>query len=175
MVLSKDKKTELLEEVKGLFKNSAISLAADYSGLKGNDLTSLRKAAKEKGIRLIVTKNSLVRKALGELELELNDGILDKPVVFAFGDDEVEVSKEIFNFTKEHESLEILGGIVRSQSADSAKIKVLAMLPSREELYAKVVGSIAAPMSGFVNVLAGNIRGLVSVLNQYAEKLKVTQ
>jgi large subunit ribosomal protein L10 len=45
------------------------------------------------------------------------------------------------------------------------------MLPSREELYAKVVGSISAPLSGMVNVLAGNIRGLVSVLKQYQEKV----
>ena len=58
-----------------------------------------------------------------------------------------------------------IGGIVDNKFASADQIKNLANLPSREELYAKVVGSCAAPLSGFVNVLAGNFRGLVSVLN----------
>ena len=63
-----------------------------------------------------------------------------------------------------------MGAIVANEFVDINTVKSLAMLPSREQLLAKVVGSISAPISGFVNVLAGNLRGLVSVLKQYHDE-----
>lgn len=170
MLLTKEKKNEVLSELKTLFESSSASVASDYSGLKANDVTALRKLISEKGIKLVVTKNSLVKKALEDLELEIDMSILDKPVIFAFGKDEVETAKVLSDFAKEHENLEILGGIVRGESTDKAKIKVLALLPSREELQGKLVGILAAPTYGLVNVLHGNIRGLVSILSQYKDK-----
>jgi len=170
MLLTKEKKNEVLSELKTLFESSSASVASDYSGLKANDVTALRKLMSEKGIRLVVTKNSLVKKALEDLKLEIDMNILDKPVVFAFGKDEAETAKVLSDFAKEHENLEILGGIVRGEATDQAKIKVLALLPSREELQGKLVGILAAPTYGLVNVLHGNIRGLVSILSQYKDK-----
>lgn len=172
MVLSRDRKEKLLEDLQVLFTDSAASIASNYSGLTGDEITQLRKDLKSKGIRLMVTKNSLVRKALVEAKLEVDEEILDQPVIFAFGEDEVEVCKNLNEYAKSHEKLKILGGIVRSEKVDEAKIKVLALLPGRDELQAKLVGVIAGPLNGFVNVLAGNMRGLVNVLNQYQEKIK---
>lgn len=171
MLLTKEKKNEVLSELKALFESSSASVASDYSGLKANDITALRKLMSEKGIKLVVTKNSLVKKALEDLKMEIDLSILDKPVIFAFGEDEVETAKVLSDFAKDHENLEILGGIVQGEATDPAKIKVLALLPSREELQGKLVGILAAPTYGLVNVLQGNIRGLVSVLNQYQNKL----
>lgn len=170
MVLSKDKKTEKISELKDMFVNSAASVAVCYSTLKANDITALRKKMREAGITPVVTKNSLVKKALAEAKLEIDQTILDKPTLFGFGPDEVEISKIMSEFAKGFETVEILGGIVRGESADSAKIKVLASLPSRQELQARVVGTIAAPISGFVNVLSGNLRGLVNALNQISKQ-----
>jgi large subunit ribosomal protein L10 len=171
MLLTKERKNEVLSELKSLFEVSSASIASNYSGLKANELTELRKAMAGKGIRLIVTKNSLVKKALEEVKLEIDQTILDNPVIFAFGSDEVETAKVLSQFAKEHEALKILGGIVQGESSDQAKIKVLSLLPSREELQGKLVGILAAPTYGLVNVLHGNIRGLVSVLSQYKSKL----
>jgi len=171
MKLTKGKKGQILDELKTLFNDSAASIASNYSGLKAPDVTILRKKLKENGIKLLVTKNSLVKKALVDTGNELDPVILDQPVVFAFGQDEVEVCKSLHEFAKEFESLKILGGIVRGEEIDQAKIKVLALLPGREELQAKLVGTLAAPMSGLVNVLRGNIGGLVNVLKQYQEKI----
>lgn len=171
MVLTKTKKEQSLLKLKELFKSSSASIASNYSGISASELTALRKTMKPKGIRLIVTKNSLVKKALQETGLSLDKGILDQPVIFAFGDDEVEVCKEIFTFAKEHEKLEILGGIIGKEQSDTAKIKILALLPGKEELQAKLVGILASPTRGLVNVLSGNIRGLVTVLKQYQEKI----
>lgn len=171
MLLTKEKKNEVLSELKALFESSSASVASDYSGLKANDITALRKLMIEKGIKLVVTKNSLVKKALEDLKMEIDLSILDKPVIFAFGEDEVETAKVLSDFAKDHENLEILGGVVQGEATDPARIKVLALLPSREELQGKLVGILAAPTYGLVNVLQGNIRGLVSVLNQYQNKL----
>jgi len=171
MVLTKEKKNILLEELKNLFENSSAAVASDYSSLKANEMTSLRKTMAQKGIRLMVTKNSLVKKALESAKLEIDSSILDKPVIFAFGEDEVETAKVLSDFVKEHESLEILGGIIQGEASDPAKIKTLSLLPSREQLQGKLVGILASPTYGLVNVLHGNIRGLVSVLGQYKSKL----
>ncbi len=73
--------------------------------------------------------------------------------------------KLVKGFSKKHEDIEFQGGILEGQIIDIEELKKLADLPSREELLAKVVGSLNAPISGFVNVLAGNLRGLVNVLN----------
>lgn len=171
MLLTKERKNEVLSELKALFETSSASVASDYSGLKANEMTALRKAMAEKGIRLVVTKNTLVKKALEQAGLEIDQTILDKPAIFAFGEDEVETAKVLSVFAKEHNALEILGGIIRGEATDQAKIKTLALLPSREELQGKLVGILAAPTYGLVNVLHGNIRGLVSVLSQYKSKL----
>lgn len=166
MVLTKEKKTELLGTLKTLFSESGASIASDYSGLSNKELTELRKSMKEKGIRLVVTKNTLARKVIKELNLDIDDEILDKPVIFAFGEDEVETAKSLSAFAKEHDKLEVLGGIVQGEIANKSKVTILALLPGRAELEAKLVGILAAPTYGLVNVLHGNIRGLASVLSQ---------
>ncbi len=171
MVLTKENKQQVLEELTELLKDSGASIAANYSGLTSEELTELRKKLKESGIKLKVTKNTLVKRALVSANLTLDEAILDQPVFFAFGEDEVEVCKAIYGFAKEHENLEILGGLVRSETADASQIKVLALLPGRDELEAKLVGSLNAPIAGLANVLFGNIRGLVNVLGQYQKQV----
>lgn len=178
MILTKQGKVEVLAKLVELFKNSTSAVASDYSGLKTSDISDLRKLLKQKGIKLIVTKNSLVKKALVEAKLDMDQTILDKPVFFAFSKDEAEAAKILYEFGKVHEDLKILGGIVNGEGADKTKIKMLALLPTKEELKAKLVVVLAGPTYGLVNVLHANIRGLVSVISQYAgqvksEKLKV--
>lgn len=172
MVLTKGKKQEKLAELKELFSDSAAAVAIDYSSLKANEFTKLRKKLKAADITASVTKNTLVKKALAEINFTIDQSIFDKPVLFGFGQDEVEMAKILTEFAKEFEAVEILGGIVRGEAVDAAKIKVLSTLPSREQLQAQVVGTISAPLSGFVNVLSGNLRGLVNILNQYKNKLE---
>jgi large subunit ribosomal protein L10 len=86
-------------------------------------------------------------------------------------EDEVAPAKEITLFAKKNAAIEILGGILERKFIDDAMVRKLALLPSREQLHAQVVGTIAAPLSGLVNVFAGNMRGLVNVLNNHKEKV----
>ncbi|MBI3290784.1 50S ribosomal protein L10 [Candidatus Falkowbacteria bacterium] len=90
----------------------------------------------------------------------------NKGVATVFGyEDEVAPARVIQTFAKNHEALNTVGGILEGRFVGPEKIIELSRLPSRDELLAKVVGSINAPISGFVNVLAGNLRGLVGVLS----------
>ena len=111
------------------------------------------------------------RSILKNKSIKIDESVLDKQTALAFGyEDEVEPNRIVYQFKKENDKLEILGAIVDHEFVDAESVKSLALMPSREELYAKVVGSIAAPISGFINVLTGNLRGLVSVLKQYQEQ-----
>jgi large subunit ribosomal protein L10 len=94
-----------------------------------------------------------------------------KTIALAYSSiDEVEPAKIVYNFSKSNNAVSLVGGIVNCEYFEKNKAVALAQLPSRDELYAKVVGSLSAPLSGMVNVLSGNLRGLVSVLKQYSEK-----
>ena len=168
MAKTRSQKEEQLVKLNDQF-GSKKAVFVDYQGLSVKEIENLRNSLEEKGISFNVVKNTLVKIALKDFGVAVEDDLLKKPVAIAFSDDEVAPSKEIKNFTKIHEKLEILGGVIEKQFVPASTINTLALLPSREELYAKVVGSIAAPISGLVNVMAGNIRGLVSVLNQYKE------
>lgn len=171
MVLSKLQKKNLVDGLSDRFSRAKTAIFTNYQGLKVNELDTLRSRLKEKGIEYKITKNTLVRIVLKDRKLNVDDAILDKPAAIAFGyDDEVEPSRIVYQFTKGNDKIKILGAIVNGEYVDVNTVKSLALLPSREELYAKVVGSIAAPLSGLVNVMAGNLRGLVSVLRQYGEQ-----
>jgi len=83
--------------------------------------------------------------------------------------DEVEASKIIAKMAKVNENLKISGGILGKKILSREEVMALSKLPSKEELLAKLVGTLNAPVSGFVNVLAGNLRGLVQVLKSISE------
>lgn len=140
----------------------------DYKGLKVKETEELRKNLRSEKVDFNVTKNTLAKRALAQQGIEVNQEIFEKPVAIAFGlEDEIAPARGINTYAKDHEAVEILGGIFERKFIDATMVKRLALFPSRQELYAKAVGSIASPLSGIVNVLAGNIRGLVNVLNGY--------
>ena len=85
-------------------------------------------------------------------------------------DDVVAPAKILAEYAKKYDKLQIKAGVVEGKIFDEAQIKALASLPSKEELLAKALGSMKAPITGFVNVLNGNIGGLVVALNAIAEK-----
>jgi large subunit ribosomal protein L10 len=92
------------------------------------------------------------------------------PMALAFSfEDEVAPARVIFQYAKEHQALEIVGALTGDgHLLSAAEVKALATLPSREQLIAQVVGTIAAPLTGFVGVMAGNVRSIINVLNALA-------
>lgn len=168
MAKTKEQKIQIINNLKNKLARKKAIVLLNFKGLKVEESEELRKLLREKQIDLTVTKNTLLKIILNEKGITVAHDILSQPLALAFSyDDEVVISKEIFLFAKEHEVLGILGGILDEGFVSAEVIEKLAKLPSREELLAKAVGSIASPLSGLVNVLSGNIRGLVNVLMQY--------
>lgn len=172
MVLTREQKGQLIEDLVNRFLKAQSVVLVNYRGLKVGQIQELRRKLREKGIDFKVVKNTLLKLALAKSKLEIDQDLFKKPMALAFDyQDEIQPCKNLYEFSKTNEALEILGGVIDGQFISLEKVKSLASLPSREELYAKIVGSCAAPISGFVNVLAGNLRNLISVLRQYQERI----
>lgn len=144
---------------------------ADYRGLTVEQDTELRNALRKAGVEYKVVKNTMTKFAAKENGLVDLDIFLNGPTAIAISTtDPVAPAKVISEFAKKYDKLEIKAGVVEGKVIDVDGVKSLAELPSREVLIAKVLGSFNAPISGFVNVLNGNIRGLVVALNAIAEQ-----
>jgi len=141
---------------------------ADYAGLSVVKLTKLRRELRGQGVDIKVVKKTLVdislkNAGINDVDAKRMPGQL---AVITGYSDEVAPAKIVYGFSRKEDKLKILGGILNNAFIDAAGIVGLAKLPSRPELLGKLVGTIAAPMSGMLNVLQGNMRGLVQVLSQ---------
>src|SRR3989338_3014257 len=140
---------------------------ANFDGLKVKEIEELRKKCRQLGIDYVVAKKTLMRLAFKDSAISDIDPVtLNKGVATVFSyNDEVASAKTIGEFAKTHEALKPVGGILEKKFIDAAKVITLSKLPSRNELLAKLLGSIKSPVSGLVNVLSGNLRNLVYVLS----------
>jgi len=175
MALSKEKKAEVVGEVKELLDSSKMTVFAKYSGTTVKSMQQLRTQSKESGTVVKVVKNRLFKQALsqsGKFEgLDLGD--INGQLLYAFNsDDEVAPAQNLANFAKIETQIEFVGGLNSDGQLLSAEdIKALASLPSKDQLRAQLVGTIGAPISGFVNVLAGNVRGVLNVLSARVDQI----
>ncbi|NTU69423.1 50S ribosomal protein L10 [bacterium] len=173
MAVTKQKKEELLSELTKKFKDAKVAVLTDYRGLDVESLSKFRKDAFEKQIDYKVAKNTLFILAAKNAGIKVDEAAFTRPIGVAFGyNDEVDSPKLVNEFSKSNETFEIVGGIINGEFVPKEKVLDLANLPSREELYAKIVGSLASPLRGIASVLQGNLRGLVSVLDQYKNKVQ---
>lgn len=164
-------KQAIVQEIAGKMKNAQGTVVVDYRGLNVEEVTELRKKARENNIDYKVYKNSMMRFAAKEAGVEGLLDVLVGPTAIAFcEDDPVAPAKLINDFAGEHKALEIKAGVVEGKVLDVAGVKELAELPPREVLVAKVLGGLNAPISGFANVLNANLKGLVVALNAIAEQ-----
>jgi large subunit ribosomal protein L10 len=175
MALTKSKKDDVVTEVAGLLATSKLTVVAKYEGTTVKAMQELRRSAKENGTVVKVIKNRLVIKALQSSETfkDAPTADLTNMLVYAFNsEDEAAPAQALATFAKAHPTIEFVGGFVTSgQFIGSDDIKALAALPSKEQLRGMLVGTLAAPLSGFVTVMAGNVRGVLNVLNARAETL----
>lgn len=169
--MARPEKEALVQEIAEKLSSSKSVVVTDYKGLDVAKITELRKKLREAGVEYRVIKNTLARIAAKNAEMEDLNELFVGPTAIAFGiEDAVAPAKVLVDFAKEYEELEIKGGALDGALIDAAKVKALAEIPPREVLLAKALGSMKSPINGFVNVLAGNLRGLVQVLNQIKEQ-----
>ena len=158
-------------ELKDLLSSSKGAVLVDYCGLTVAEDTELRSKMREAGVKYMVAKNTFIRIAAKEAGIEGLDAYLEHNTAVAFSaEDPVAPAKILSDFSKDHKALEIKAGILDGKVIALDEVKALAELPSREELLAKLVGSMQAPISGLVNVLQGTIRNFVYTLEAVRQK-----
>ncbi len=145
-----DQKKEVVSEIANKFRNSKSAMLVDYRGLNVSEVTELRKQLREAGVDFKVYKNTMTRRATEEAELSELHEVLVGPTALAFHeDDAVAPAKVLNNFAKDHENLEIKGGVVEGQVATLEQIKELANLPNYEGLVSMFLSVLQAPIRNF--------------------------
>jgi len=169
--VARPEKEAVVKELTDKFSSAKSLVITDYLGLNVAEMTELRSKLREAGVEFKVVKNTLATIAANDVEMEGMTDYFSGPTAIAFGeDDAVSPAKVLVEFAKDHEVLEIKAGLLNGEIISKEKVESLAEIPSREELLAKAFASMKAPLTGLVNVLQGNIRGLVQVLNQIKEE-----
>ncbi len=176
MAQSRESKEKDLVELTELFASSKLTVAATYSGLSVLQLQELRRVAAENGTTIRVAKNRLVKRAVSKNEQLKSADVADLKgqLLYAFSDtDELAPAQVLHNFAKANQQLEFVAGInAEGEVFNSEQVNALATLPTKDQLRAQLVGTLAAPLSGLVTVLSGNLTGLMNVLNARKEQLE---
>ncbi|MBU1177778.1 50S ribosomal protein L10 [Patescibacteria group bacterium] len=171
MAKTKQQKKEIIAGLTDKLNKAKSVVLTNYQGLTVSEVQELRQQMKEQAVDYHIVKNTLLKVSWDQSELK--DVELAKqagPVAVAIGyEDEVAPAKLCWAYAKGHKNLEVGSGVLENKLLTKEEIEALAKLPSKDELIAKTIGTIKAPLTGFVNVLAGNLRGLVGVLNAIKE------
>jgi len=174
MPKSKIQKGEISRTLSEKIKKAKSMVFAGFNALGVKDNEALRAKLRAENSEYYVAKKTLLNRALQDNKLDINVRDFDGKVAAIFSyEDEVAPAKILGNFRKDKDKegkIFFLGGILEGKLLSKKEVEDLSALPSKTELYAKLVGSLNAPISGFVNALAGNLRNLVNVLKAIEEK-----
>lgn len=169
--MPKPGKTTVVAEIKEKLTGSVGVIMADYRGLSVKEMQELRAKVRDAGGELKVYKNTLTEIALRELAMPAMDEVLEGPTAFLFAhEDPVAPTKALVEFAKKHEALEVKGGFVQNALVDAAGVKAIAALPSREELIAKIMGSMVNPVRGFMQVANGPAAAFARAVRAVADQ-----
>lgn len=149
MGLNLNDKKAVVAEVSAQVANAQTIVVAEYHGVAVEQLTVLRKKARESGVYLRVLKNTLVRRAVADTPFA---GLADQmvgPLIYSISTDPVEAAKVLSDFAKTNDKLGIKGGSYAGKVLDKAGVQALASIPSREELLSKLLYVMKAPVTGF--------------------------
>lgn len=174
MAKTRQEKEQQVQTLTDQLKEAKSVVFANFQGLSVQETEELRAQCREQDIVCLATKKTLMGRALKNIDMDVETKEFKGGIAAFFGtSDEVAPAQVVANFAKTHEKLSIFGGVLEGAFINSEKVKQLSSLPSKQEMLARLVGTINAPISGFVNVLAGNLRGLVTVLSAIKDnKLK---
>ena len=153
MSLNLDQKKQVVEDVSAVVSKAQAAVIAEYRGLTVEQMKVLRREAHENNVQVRVVKNTLLRRAVQDTDFSCLDDLLVGPLAFAASEDPVAVAKVLNKYAKEYDALEIKAGSMSGSLLSQSEIKALAQLPSRDELLAKLMGTMQAPIAKFVQTL----------------------
>jgi large subunit ribosomal protein L10 len=168
--LNIEDKKEVVAEVSARLANAQAIVLAEYRGLPVEDITVLRKEARASGVYLRVLKNTLARRAVKGTAFEKLSDQMVGPLAYGISDDPVTAAKVLYAYAKKNDKLVIKGGALPGQVMNAKEVGILATMPSREELLAKLLGTMQAPIAKFVQTLnevpSKFVRTVVAVRDQ---------
>lgn len=146
-------------------------ILANYSGLSVEQMTKFRVQCREKAIDCRVVKNRLAKIACDNTDLAVMKDYFKGPTAILFGlESQIDAAKILVDFVKENEAMGIKGGLVDGQLLDPTQVVALSKVPSKEELYAKMMGSINSPVSGLAMCVNGVVAGLARCIDAVAQQ-----
>lgn len=153
MSLNLEEKKAVVAEVGEQVSKANAIIIAEYRGLQVGDMTQLRIQARKSGVYLRVLKNTLVRRAVDGTPFSALAAQMIGPLVFGISADPVAAAKVLYDFAKSNDKFVIKGGAMPNYVMDAKGIQMLATMPSRDELLAKLMGTMQAPVAKFVRTL----------------------
>ncbi len=169
--MAREDKKKLVKDLAEKMEKSQSMIFTDYRGLDVAEMNELRRKLRDAGVEYRVVKNTLARFAAEKANIKELEVIFTGPTAIAFGiDDPVTPARILVDYSKENKELEIKGGTLEGKPINISRVDYLAKIPSREELLAKALGSMKAPVTGLVNTLGGILRKPLYALNAIKEQ-----
>lgn len=165
MPKTRAQKADIVSDLADKFRKMKSAAFSSVSGYTMGQANSLRAKAAEQNVEVFVAKKTLLERAIRDAGVQVDRSALSGSILTAVSyGDEVSAAKLLKALSKENDQVQLVGGLLEGKVLTSAEVVQLAALPGKQELLGQLVGTLNAPISGFVNVLAGNLRGLATVL-----------
>src|SRR5947208_6765647 len=169
--MNREQKAAAIAEIAQNIQESEAIFAVDYRGISVPQAAERRAQLREADTRFTVVKNTLTERAADQAGAEVLKSLLEGPTALAFvRGDAAAAAKAIADYGRRTDLLPFKGGLMRGEGLDPDQIRAIARLPSREVLYAQLVGVVAHPISGLARTLNALISGLAVALGQIQEK-----
>jgi large subunit ribosomal protein L10 len=174
MAIHRAEKEQLVTALSQQFNESKSTVFVNYTGMGVKAMQDLRKQMRENGASVVIAKNTLIKLAGEKAQVPseaLTDTVLTQQTAVVFGNDDAITPIQVLGaFIKANEFPQVKGGIVEGQFQSKDGVIAISKLPSREVLYAQVVGAVSAPMYGVVGTLQANIQKLLFILSAKASQ-----
>ena len=167
--MKRDQKKQFVKNFKDILDNVGILVVTHYSGLKTTQTDELRLKIKEVGGKFVIVKNSLMKIILKDHKSKEFKALFNGPVALAYSEDEVSAAKVAFNFSKDNDKLLILGGMIGDKFLEQKDVLEIAILPSLDEIRAKLVSLIQTPARNIAYALKFSANKLARVFNEYSK------
>lgn len=164
-------KEQKINHIKENVEKAKVAIVTNYKGLSVDEITTLRRALQKEGADYTVTKNTLAKIAFKGTQYEVLSDVMKESTAVAFGfNDEVSPAKVLAKFIKDKKKCEIIAGALDGQLLSTSEVEALAKTPSREELYAKMLGCVNSPATGIVGAMNAVMSSLVRAIDAVAKQ-----